>query len=55
MQAVLAPCYPNVLRAAPILDICIGIGPYQHFLMVPELVMYVIQVPILLFVHYIYY
>ena len=42
-------------RAAPILVSVSVSGQYQHFLMVSESVMYVVQVPILLFVHYIYY
>jgi len=42
-------------RAAPILVSVSVSGQYQHFLVVSELVKYAIQVPILLFVHYIYY
>ena len=44
-----------VVRAALILVSVSVSRQYQHFLMVSESVMYVIQVPILLFVHYIYY
>ena len=42
-------------RAVPILVSVSVSGQYQHFLIVSELVEYAIQVPILLFMHYIYY
>ena len=41
-------------RTAPIPDICISFGPIPAFLMVSESVKHVIQVLILLFVHYLH-
>ena len=40
------------IRAAPILVSVLVSGQYQHNLMVSELVKYIIQVPILLFMQY---